>query len=65
MDAGLGSGATAVVTSLVSRVRIGSPSETLSPTLVESAAILPASGDGISMVALSLSKVMRESSFPT
>ena len=42
----------------LSRVKIRSPFATLSPTLIEMAATFPANGAGISIVALSVSRVM-------
>jgi hypothetical protein len=47
---------------LVSRVRIKEPADTLSPGLRWRAVTTPAAGEGISIVALSDSRVMSESS---
>src|SRR5271167_4775315 len=49
-------------TAAASRVRIGLPSLTLSPTLTLSSLTVPATGAGTSMVALSDSRVTSESS---
>src|SRR5439155_691277 len=53
--AGVGAGAAAATP--VDNVRISVPSETLSPTLTFSSAIVPPTGDGTSIVALSDSSV--------
>src|SRR5436309_6252579 len=58
--AGVGAGAAAATP--VDNVRISDPSETLSPTLTFSSAIVPPTGDGTSIVALSASSVISESS---
>src|SRR5258706_7916744 len=62
--AGLEDGA-AAAPALSSSTRIGDPSETLSPSLIRSSFTTPERGDGISIVALSDSSVMREVSFST
>src|SRR5438445_13468489 len=46
-----------------SRTRIGEPCETLSPSLILSSFTTPAPGDGISIVALSDSRVTSDGSF--
>ena len=48
-----------------SSTRIGEPLETLSPTLILICFTTPAAGDGISIVALSDSSVIRDCSFVT
>src|SRR5712691_5404923 len=55
----------AAAPALSSSRRIGDPCETLSPILIRNSFTIPASGDGISTVALSDSSVMREVSFST
>src|SRR6266508_4410865 len=60
----LGGGA-AAAPALSSSTRIGDPCETLSPSLTRNSFTTPACGDGISIVALSDSRVMREVSFST
>src|SRR6266581_2330492 len=73
-DAGVGAAAAAgaraglegaAAPALSSSRRIGDPCETLSPILIRNSFTIPASGDGISTVALSDSSVMREVSFST
>src|SRR2546429_8048858 len=58
--AGVGPGAAAATP--VDNVRISVPSETLSPTFTFSSAIVPPTGDGTSIVALSDSSVINASS---
>src|SRR6266852_437987 len=58
-------GGAAAAPVLSSSRRIGDPCETLSPSLTRSSFTIPACGDGISIVALSDSSVMREASFST
>src|SRR5207244_3208378 len=58
--AGVGAGAAAATP--VDNVRISAPSATLSPTLTFSSAIVPPTGDGTSIVALSDSSVINGSS---
>src|SRR5258706_13925894 len=55
----------AAAPALSSSRRIGDPCETLSPISMRNSLTIPASGDGISTVALSDSSVMREVSFST
>src|SRR5712692_5332678 len=62
-DAGLA--ASAFTVGCESRTRIGVPWDTLSPTLTLSSLTTPASGEGISIVALSDSSVMSDCSFAT
>src|SRR5437867_1079139 len=57
-----GVGAAAAAATPVDNVRIRVPSETLSPTLTFSSAIVPPTGDGTSIVALSDSTVINGSS---
>src|SRR5207302_1581589 len=47
------------------RTRIGAPFDTLSPTLIFSSFTTPSDGEGISIVALSDSRVMSDCSFAT
>src|SRR5439155_24606476 len=58
----VGVGAAAAAATPVDNVRIRVPSETLSPTLTFSSAIVPPTGDGTSIVALSDSSVINASS---
>src|SRR6185503_2888694 len=48
-----------------SSIRMGEPLDTLSPTLTFNSFTVPAPGDGISIVALSDSRVMRDCSLVT
>lgn len=57
-----GASALAVFASTTSRVRMGEPSETLSPTLAFSSFTTPPSGEGTSIVALSDSSAIKLSS---
>ena len=57
--------AAAFAASAASSTRIALPSETLSPTLTRTSFTTPADGDGISIVALSLSSVTSDCSTAT
>src|SRR5215472_11577154 len=58
-------GGTAAAAASASRTAMTEPFETLSPTFTRNSRTTPASDDGISIVALSDSSVMREASFAT